>query len=892
MTAPVTADPFVPGAQVGPYRLEHQLGQGGVGVVHGAWDTRLNRRVAIKVLFADVAGVNARRRLQREAQMASALNHPHILTVYDTGDLDGRQYLVTEFMDGGTLRDWITQRTPDRPALLALLAGVADGLATAHAAGILHRDIKPDNVLVSSSGHAKVADFGLAKLDEDRTLGADSVATQTRAGLVVGTIAYMSPEQASGRPVDARSDIFSFGVMLYELIAGRRPFVGTNGLLVVQSILHGEPEPLPAGVSADVRLMIEKALAKDPAERYQTMLEMVVDLRRAARRRSDDAIAARTPAQPFARVVTRRRVWTWVAGVAGVLAAGSAGWLAHSSLSAPVASREVRVQRLTDLLGLEESPALSPDGRQVAFVTVTGGRRQIWTRLIASGAQLALTADDADHYEPRWAPDSATLTYYTSGAVFETPALPGPPRRVVDAVAPADTSHDGRRLAFIRFRDGSPELAVAARDGSSTRVLAKLPAGTYTNLRWSPDDRRLIYIHSTGGSVFTTAIVLIDAAAGVSLVVADDYQYQGAAWLPDGSGLVVSSSRGSLMSYPPTFNLWRIPLDGGEVRSQLTFGESSFESPDIRADGSIAVSRARTQSDVWKFPVTGLPAENARQGTQVTRQTGLVQTLTMSPDESEVAFLSDNGGHANVWIARVGDGSMRPLTREADPAVTVAVPSWSPRGEWINFLSNRSAPTKGVTLWLARPDGSELKDLGIEGAYVCWAADGRTIYYSLAPGNGPYEIHKVPVEGGASVTVRNDDAVGCAIGADGSLYYARILREAGSGWDYEVRRARAEAGPSDAIARVSGARIPAGAVNFQLYASPDDQWLATALVDGATTNLWALSTSTGAWRQLTDFGRRNVVIARRIAWSRDSKHLYTSVSDVDADIVMLAGIER
>ena len=203
-----------PGTQLGQYRIEAEIGAGGMGTVFRAIDTRLKRPVAIKFLSDDLADAAARRRFQREAQMASSLNHPHILTVYDVGEFDGRQYLVTEFVDGGTLKDWVLRQPRSWEDVAQLLTGVADGLATAHQAGILHRDIKPDNILVTTSGYAKLADFGLAKLEDDAPVSATRTLTEqhTRKGMIVGTIAYMSPEQASGQPLDARSDLFSFGV--------------------------------------------------------------------------------------------------------------------------------------------------------------------------------------------------------------------------------------------------------------------------------------------------------------------------------------------------------------------------------------------------------------------------------------------------------------------------------------------------------------------------------------------------------------------------------------------------------------------------------------------------------------------------------------------------------
>ncbi len=260
-------DRLTPGTLIGSYRLESRLGQGGMGTVYRAQDTKLNRPVAIKFLSVDVADEAARRRFQREAQMASSLNHPHILTVYDVGEHDGQQYIVTEFVDGGTLQDWASAEKRSPRQIVELLTGIADALAAAHQAGILHRDIKPANILVAKNGYAKLADFGLAKLQDNQV---SSEATQTlkaeltRPGLILGTIAYMSPEQASGRPLDARSDIFSFGVVLYEMVAGKRPFSGTTELELLKIVIHATPEPLGAEIPFALGMIIDKALEKIP----------------------------------------------------------------------------------------------------------------------------------------------------------------------------------------------------------------------------------------------------------------------------------------------------------------------------------------------------------------------------------------------------------------------------------------------------------------------------------------------------------------------------------------------------------------------------------------------------------------------------------------------------
>ncbi|MET0166972.1 MAG: protein kinase, partial [Vicinamibacterales bacterium] len=306
------------GRDIGEYRVTSRLGAGGMGVVYKAVDAKFQRPVAIKLLSAASAATAARRRFLREAQTASSLNHPHILTVHDIGDVDGRQYLVTEFVDGGTLRDWAKAEPRTWQQVVDLLVGVADALATAHKAGIIHRDIKPQNILVSTSGYAKLADFGLAKVAEasDATRTVDAASEVTRRGTVMGTAGYMSPEQAAGAVVDARSDVFSFGIVLHEVLSGRRPFAAATTAQELQRIVNGSPDPLPASAPRRLHLIVEKALEKLPERRYQTMSELVVDLRDVIRQSGDHAIA---------RFETRRSKWMAVA-FSVALASGLALW--------------------------------------------------------------------------------------------------------------------------------------------------------------------------------------------------------------------------------------------------------------------------------------------------------------------------------------------------------------------------------------------------------------------------------------------------------------------------------------------------------------------------------------------------------------------------------------
>jgi serine/threonine-protein kinase len=344
------------GTHVGSYEVQAPIGSGGMGDVYRARDTRLNRSVAIKFLSLEL-GQDSFRRFEQEARLASALNHPHIVTVHEAGEFEGRPYLITEFVDGGTLSEWAATAKPGWQKAIEMLSGVADALACAHEAGILHRDVKPENILVTSSGYAKLADFGLAKsvTREQTDLTGTLTAGRTRPGTIIGTLSYMSPEQAAGKQLDPRSDIFSFGVVLYELLSGRRPFSGETDLETLQSIIHGTPKPLESGIPQPLRAVVEKALEKDPAERYQSMREMVVDLRRVMRSTSET-----TPVKPS---------WlraNWVgAGALMLVVAGIVVWAVASLRFAGVPrSAEVKPIESLAVLPIEN---LSHDREQDYF---------------------------------------------------------------------------------------------------------------------------------------------------------------------------------------------------------------------------------------------------------------------------------------------------------------------------------------------------------------------------------------------------------------------------------------------------------------------------------------------------------------------------------------------
>jgi eukaryotic-like serine/threonine-protein kinase len=377
-----------PGSALGPYTIESQLGAGGMGVVYRARDTRFNRTVAIKLVARDRADDAARHRFEREVQIVAALNHPNILTVHDAGEFQGRQYLVTEFVDGGTLQEWSRDKRTWQE-ILDRLIGVADGLAVAHAAGVIHRDIKPANILVASNGYAKLGDFGIAKLIEGTPHEAASLLNtgETRPGTLAGTLAYMSPEQASGGSLDTRSDVFSFGVVLYEMLAGHRPFAGATDREVLLNVLHNSPPPLPQNLSVILRTAVEKALEKDPADRYQSIREMVVDLKRVQRSR-DGGSSYEVLARPL---LLRRRTAVFLLFLLLLIGTGIYLKLREADYFWRNPLAGARAERLTDFEGDETDSAISPDGQSFVFLSSHHGQFDAWASRIGSGEFVNIT---------------------------------------------------------------------------------------------------------------------------------------------------------------------------------------------------------------------------------------------------------------------------------------------------------------------------------------------------------------------------------------------------------------------------------------------------------------------------------------------------------------------
>jgi Tol biopolymer transport system component len=866
------------GTRIGPFEVLELLGAGAMGAVYRAHDPRLRREVAVKVLPSAFSRDSDRlRRFEQEALAIARLAHPHIVAIHDVGTHDDSPYIVMELLSGETLRSRLQGRALPARKVVQYATQIARGLAAAHEQGIIHRDIKPDNLFVTRDAQVKILDFGIAKLKDVGGPTGTAAETLTVVGFV-GTPSYSSPEQASGREVDHRTDLFSLGIVLYEMLTGVSPFRRDTAAESMTAVLHEDPPAFAAALNTPPALVrvVQHCLEKNPADRYQNARDLAFDL---------DGLSPDAAGQA---VEAGRRAGRGLA-LAGVALLGlmlvAAFAIGRRSVSIPAGRGPAEVHRLTDFSGLEEFPTLAPDGKSLAFTARVDGYRQIFVRLLAGGTPLQITRDAADHELPRWSPDASSIVYFApaspgdlQGTLWDVPALGGASRRIMDSVGGGDVSANGR-LACFRLVDRRIELVTASMDGSDVKQVARFDDPVYFKYpRWSPDAKSIAFQRGDG---FRWDIFSVPADGGSPRqLTADNRQLHGLTWLPDGSGIVYSSSRATTMAYLPPISLWEAHLDGA-APSRIVPVDLSYLHPDAHRSGALVASRLRLDSDLWRYPIDGSPTENVQRAERLTHQTGQVQTPTTGRSDGEIAFLSDSGGHANLWVTTPTTGELRQITHERDPTVTLGLPLWSPDGEWIAFVSSRGHTGLGFGLWLVGPDGGNLRNIAPSGLGAAWSSDGQSLYYADAGA-----LYKVAAKGGAAVAVR-PGPVRNVIGVAGSTLYFTVDRTLTDGTaGFEIHAASPENAPSRVLATISARRVPQWQI-INPALSPDGHLLAMPLTDGVTTNIWTLSTTSGEWRQITDFGDRPTFIARRVSWSADGRSLLAAVSEGDADIVLL-----
>ena len=785
------------GETVSRYRIEAQLGAGGMGVVYRAHDIQLGRDVALKFLpprlLADEAAL---RRFRREAELASSLNHPNICIVHDVDQHDGRPFIVMELCHGQSAKQLLKQGPVPVAQAVDLAMQMAGALDAAHQRGIVHRDIKPANLFVSPSGQLKVLDFGLAKLSEadelpasptdDTDRGADEATELTRPGMALGTVAYMSPEQALGQVVDPRSDLFSLGAVLYEMCTGRRAFAGEHTGSINEAILTTQPVSLSSidpSLPAELDRIVRRALEKRASDRHKDARELHADLVGLLRQvESADYVPSSRPT-----TVPRARA-AWMAGVAALAvmaAVAAAMWPGHAP---PPSFAGGAPRQITSEQGPEMEPAISPDGGLIAYTARRGEESDIWISDIKGGSRLRLTGGGAASESPAWFPDGAAIAFVSdrSGkpSVWKVPKLGGTPVLVAEGAIHPAISPDGLRLAFSRENAaGHYRIAVAPLDDPARASwLTSGDEGEHhqAGAAWSPDGRSLCFSDSRN-------LWLVGSGGGrAQHLTSDNAVDTEPAWSSDGRYVIFTSQREG------TRALWRVAVDGGRPE-RITFGTGPESHPSVSSDGTrlaystysddydvvlldratgakerigselydaspsfapdatsvvFTSNRRGGQFDLWVQPVAGGKRSGAPR--QLTDLAGSVSTPACSPDGKWVAFKRELPSGREIWVVPAGGGLPQ---RVSDGAGRDMQPAWSPDGRWLAYVSRRGEEANlfAVPLAEGRPSASPraLTRGDTTDSLPEWSADGRRIAYVRATSDGA-EVWTVPALGGVA----------------------------------------------------------------------------------------------------------------------------------------------
>jgi eukaryotic-like serine/threonine-protein kinase len=705
---------------IGPYRAIRQLGAGGMGEVFLAHDEELGRNIAIKLLpehLADDAEHLAR--LRTEARNASSLNHPNIVTIYEIGRDDSRRtFMAMEFVDGQTLREVIRGTALPVRKALQLAAQIADGLAAAHKRGLVHRDLKPENIMITSEGVVKILDFGLAR-------SFDMGTGVSEPGMLVGTYGYMSPEQARAGEIDYRSDQFSFGAILYELLTGKRAFDGATNVETLFMVVRDDAPPLSIvapQVPAPVRWIVERCLSKDPEERYVSTRDLARDLQHLRDHFTETGVATPIREKPTLKAKMKKR-WPVAAAVVLALAAGS---LATAWVRAPE-PRVITQERYLTYSGHDYAPAASPDGKLIAFASNRDGVQRIWLKQVAGGSEAALTAGPDDF--PRFAPDSSAVIYLHGeqnrpASLWRVAVVGGEPRRLVDDVSSADFSPDGARLAITRAIQengrGRTAILIANADGSNAREIARTELGAL-HPRWSPDGKRFAVISPHGGRVMQ-AIHVVDAGSGATKTLSMPRkvgEISSVVWSAEGDAVhyVRAESVEAVVGSSASVIRHDVEDDRVEVIGWTSHNGAML---DLLADGQLVL-------DV-RSPRDNLRELGARER-WITRGNSSDRQPSYSPDGKSVLFSSNRSGNLDLWIATEG-GVVKRITDDEsedwDPAFT-------PDGKKIVWSSGRSG---NLEIWIANADGSESRQVSRDGNDAenpTATTDGWIIYNSFHP---------------------------------------------------------------------------------------------------------------------------------------------------------------
>lgn len=756
---------FKSGNTIAHYQIRSILGEGGMGKVYLAHDTKLDRKVALKILPPEfAANQESMRRFTQEAKTAAALHHPNIAQIFEIGEHDNTRYIAMEFVAGDTLRTLLSRRRIELKRGLEWCAQVAGGLSAAHTQRVIHRDIKPENLVVTPAGQVKILDFGLAKLMEKRddAGGAGELTTafmpsgnqtNTVPGVIMGTVSYMSPEQARGEKVDQRTDIFSLGVVLYEIVINERPFRGKSTIDTLHAILNQEPPRATQSnpqLPAELEDILGKALAKETSERYQHAGDFEIDLRRLKRGIESNTLTSTKGTAVRQKVAATFHLKWVVLGLTLTAASVLAGWWLGSS-SVPQSGvpslANVALTPLTADPGYEGEPTFSPDGQTIAYVSDRSGNFEIFLKQIAGGPDVNLTNNASDDVQPAFSPDGKQIAFVSTrassssllypgvdysllgGDIWVMPALGGSARRIAESGNFPSWSPDGSTIIYTRGTAWfQPKMRrVSAQGGEPLDIPIAFAADEPPQPFWlypsySSDNRWIAF--EAGAYIF-----IVNAEGGEAKRVVKGKR---PVWSADSQAIIYSNTESG-----KNLSLWRVPFSLTEgvvsgLPEPLTVGRGRDIQAAVSRDGKMIAYAA--QDLAFNAEVLPFDAEQGRltgSPQPVTAGSNSIYFLNFSPDGRSIVFENHLGQSAHIWRVDVGSP---PVQLTADAKFNDSAPRWSPDGQTIAFIrrsADESQPSQRVaaSLWLMSADGANPRSVIENATNPMWLPDGRAILY-------------------------------------------------------------------------------------------------------------------------------------------------------------------